>query len=202
MRRGRLLFGVTSVCLLAMTTACSGSDGASGTTNSTGGSSATASGGTSAPGATNADGSPAPGPTTAGGAPAPTVAGGAPAPTVAGGAPAPTPTVAGGAPDAASTLTIQNSTFSAASGFAGSAFSIINKDGIAHTVTDSAGAFNLDIPAFCPDVPVDVLKPRTTWADGAAYDAQAARLARMFVENFKAFAQGVTVDVLAAGPNA
>jgi phosphoenolpyruvate carboxykinase (ATP) len=62
--------------------------------------------------------------------------------------------------------------------------------------------FNLDIPTSCPNVPSDVLKPRTTWADGAAYDAQAARLARMFVENFRTFEQGVTADVRAAGPNA
>ncbi len=47
----------------------------------------------------------------------------------------------------ASTLTIQNTTFSSASGFAGSAFSIVNDDAVAHTVTDSAGAFDLDIPA-------------------------------------------------------
>ena len=62
--------------------------------------------------------------------------------------------------------------------------------------------FNLDIPTSCPDVPSDVLKPRTTWAHGAAYDEQAAKLARMFVENFKTFEQGVTAEVLAAGPNA
>jgi phosphoenolpyruvate carboxykinase (ATP) len=62
--------------------------------------------------------------------------------------------------------------------------------------------FNLDIPASCPDVPAEVLNPRNTWADGAAYDAQASKLARMFVENFKTFEQGVTAEVLAAGPNA
>ena len=62
--------------------------------------------------------------------------------------------------------------------------------------------FNLDIPASCPDVPSEVLKPRATWADGASYDEQAAKLARMFVENFKAFEQGVTAAVLAAGPSA
>ena len=62
--------------------------------------------------------------------------------------------------------------------------------------------FNLDIPVSCPDVPADVLKPRATWSDGAAYDEQAAKLARMFVANFKNFEQGVTAGVLAAGPNA
>ena len=60
--------------------------------------------------------------------------------------------------------------------------------------------FNLDIPASCPNVPSEVLKPRSTWSDGAAYDAQAAKLARMFVENFRAFEGGVSAEVLAAGP--
>ncbi len=62
--------------------------------------------------------------------------------------------------------------------------------------------FNLDIPANCPDVPAEVLRPRNTWTSGADYDAQAAKLARMFVDNFKTFEQGVTAEVLAAGPNA
>jgi phosphoenolpyruvate carboxykinase (ATP) len=62
--------------------------------------------------------------------------------------------------------------------------------------------FNLDIPASCPDVPADVLKPRATWADGAAYDAQAVKLAKMFVENFKTFEHAVSAEVLAAGPHA
>jgi len=60
--------------------------------------------------------------------------------------------------------------------------------------------FNLDVPASCPDVPAQVLRPRTTWADPADYDRQAARLARMFHDNFKAFADRVPPDVLAAGP--
>jgi phosphoenolpyruvate carboxykinase (ATP) len=62
--------------------------------------------------------------------------------------------------------------------------------------------FNLSIPASCPDVPTEVLTPRDTWANAPAYDEQAAKLARMFVENFKTFEQGVTAEVLAAGPNA
>jgi phosphoenolpyruvate carboxykinase (ATP) len=62
--------------------------------------------------------------------------------------------------------------------------------------------FNVDLPTACPGVPAEVLKPRNTWADGAEYDAQAAKLAKMFVENFKAFQGGVSAEVLAAGPNA
>ena len=60
--------------------------------------------------------------------------------------------------------------------------------------------FNLDVPTSCPGVPGDVLQPRTTWRDPAEYDRQAARLAQMFRENFKAFADGVPPEVLAAGP--
>ena len=60
--------------------------------------------------------------------------------------------------------------------------------------------FNLDIPTSCPDVPAEVLKPRTTWPNPADYDAQAAKLAQMFVENFKTFEADVTPGVKAAGP--
>ncbi len=60
--------------------------------------------------------------------------------------------------------------------------------------------FNLDVPTSCPDVPADVLNPRNTWSDAAAYDQQANKLARMFAENFKRFESGVSAAVRAAGP--
>jgi phosphoenolpyruvate carboxykinase (ATP) len=62
--------------------------------------------------------------------------------------------------------------------------------------------FNLDIPTSCPDVPAEVLNPRNTWSDHAAYDAQALKLAQMFAENFNAFEPTVDAKVRAAGPNA
>jgi phosphoenolpyruvate carboxykinase (ATP) len=60
--------------------------------------------------------------------------------------------------------------------------------------------FGFAVPAACPDVPADLLDPRSTWADPTAYDASAARLAASFRENFTRFADDVSPEVLAAGP--
>jgi phosphoenolpyruvate carboxykinase (ATP) len=61
--------------------------------------------------------------------------------------------------------------------------------------------FGVEIPTTVPDVPDAVLDPRSTWSDGAAYDAQAKKLAGMFRENFKQF-KDVPDEVKAAGPAA
>lgn len=52
-------------------------------------------------------------------------------------------------------------------------------------ITESA--FGLSIPTSCPDVPSEILNPRNSWADKAAYDAQAQALAAKFEENFHRF---------------
>jgi phosphoenolpyruvate carboxykinase (ATP) len=62
--------------------------------------------------------------------------------------------------------------------------------------------FNLEVPASCPGVPTEVLNPRSTWTDAAAYDEQAKRLARMFRDNFRTFESTVGAEVLGAGPHA
>jgi phosphoenolpyruvate carboxykinase (ATP) len=60
--------------------------------------------------------------------------------------------------------------------------------------------FNLDMPTSCPGVPAEVLDPRSTWSDTNAYDAQAKKLAAMFVDNFKTFEADVDRAVVEAGP--
>ena len=58
--------------------------------------------------------------------------------------------------------------------------------------------FGLPIPESVPGVPSEVLLPKNTWTDGAAYDAQAKKLAAMFRENAAKFAMDEAV--MGAGP--
>jgi phosphoenolpyruvate carboxykinase (ATP) len=60
--------------------------------------------------------------------------------------------------------------------------------------------FGFEVPASIPDVPANVLSPRSTWSDPAAYDAQARKLAAMFRENFEQYRAQVPVTVAESGP--
>jgi phosphoenolpyruvate carboxykinase (ATP) len=60
--------------------------------------------------------------------------------------------------------------------------------------------FGVHVPVACCDVPDEVLRPRDTWEDKSAYDQQARKLARMFIDNFQQFEDMVAEDVRAAGP--
>ncbi|HWP78606.1 MAG TPA: phosphoenolpyruvate carboxykinase (ATP) [Candidatus Nitrosotenuis sp.] len=59
--------------------------------------------------------------------------------------------------------------------------------------------FNLDVPTECPDVPSEVLDPKTTWQDKDAYVLSARKLAQMFVDNFKKF-KDAPQEIIDAGP--
>ena len=54
------------------------------------------------------------------------------------------------------------------------------------------------MPTAVEGVPSEVLNPRSTWADKAAYDAKATELAKKFRENEAKFK--MTAAVIAAGP--
>lgn len=67
--------------------------------------------------------------------------------------------------------------------------------------TTTVPLFNLDIPRSVPGVPDSVLNPRDTWADKAAFDDQARKLAEAFQENFEQFADRVPEAVRRSGPS-
>lgn len=61
--------------------------------------------------------------------------------------------------------------------------------------------FGIAIPEALNGVDSEILDPRSTWEDKAAYDAGAQKLASLFVENFKRYLDGNTAfDFSAAGP--
>jgi phosphoenolpyruvate carboxykinase (ATP) len=60
--------------------------------------------------------------------------------------------------------------------------------------------FGVAVPRRVEGVPDELLRPRDTWDDPAAYDAKAGELAEMFGRNFEQFAAGVGEAVRAAGP--
>ena len=60
--------------------------------------------------------------------------------------------------------------------------------------------FGLQIPFLCPGIPDNLLNPRNTWQDTAAYDKASRQLAAAFKENFKRHENQVSPEVRAAGP--
>jgi phosphoenolpyruvate carboxykinase (ATP) len=62
--------------------------------------------------------------------------------------------------------------------------------------------FGFDVPVSVPGVDNVILNPRETWADKAAYDAQAAKLVGMFIANFAPFEAHVDAGVRDSAPKA
>lgn len=101
-------------------------------------------------------------------------------------------------------------------GWSGGAFGVGRRIKIAYTramvtaalngeldsvLTETDPRFGVAVPTRCPDVPDKILNPRNTWADKAAYDAQATMLARMFIKNFEKFSDRVPQEVRDASPH-
>ncbi|MEM6536943.1 MAG: phosphoenolpyruvate carboxykinase (ATP), partial [Pseudomonadota bacterium] len=74
-------------------------------------------------------------------------------------------------------------------------------DGSLDTVAmETHPVFGFEVPTSAPGVDETLLNPRETWNDKDAYDAQASRLAEMFVSNFEVFEPYVPSDVMTAAP--
>lgn len=61
--------------------------------------------------------------------------------------------------------------------------------------------FGLDYPTSCGAyVPEQILDARGLWNNNEAYDTQATRLAKLFINNFEKFGPDMPASVIAAGP--
>ncbi|RWR14297.1 phosphoenolpyruvate carboxykinase [Paenirhodobacter populi] len=58
--------------------------------------------------------------------------------------------------------------------------------------------FGFEVPVAVPGIDSTLLNPRDTWADKGAFDAQAAKLVRMFSDNFAQYVPYIDDDVKAA----
>ncbi len=102
-------------------------------------------------------------------------------------------------------------------GWSGGAYGIGTRMNIAHTramvraaldgrlaqvSTVKLDEFGLMIPESCPEVPSEVLNPKTTWRDKRAYDQTAREVALRFESNFKQYESYVDDKVKAAAIHA
>lgn len=57
--------------------------------------------------------------------------------------------------------------------------------------------FGFEVPVAARGVEPSLLDPKRTWSDGAAYDAQAQKLVKMFADNFEQYVPFIDEDVKA-----
>jgi phosphoenolpyruvate carboxykinase (ATP) len=100
-------------------------------------------------------------------------------------------------------------------GWTGGPYGVGNRMEIAHTraLVDAAldgslnraemasdPIFGFQVPRKVTGVPAEVLDPRATWQEPAAYDRQARHLAELFQKNFHQYEDQTPAHVVAAGP--
>jgi phosphoenolpyruvate carboxykinase (ATP) len=66
--------------------------------------------------------------------------------------------------------------------------------------TEPYPVFGFAVPTSCPGIPAEILNPRETWKDTAAYDRKARELAEMFEKNFAENASDAPAEIKKAGP--
>jgi len=76
----------------------------------------------------------------------------------------------------------------------------IHSGALADVATQVDPVFGLTVPTSCPEVPSELLLPRNTWADKAAYDEKAKKVAQLFRDNFKKYEAQASAEVRGGGP--
>lgn len=76
----------------------------------------------------------------------------------------------------------------------------INNGSLAKAPTTEDPIFGFQVPTEVEGVPSDVLIPRNTWADKAAFDATAKKLAHLFAGNFAEYESQASDAIRGAGP--
>src|SRR6516165_10086979 len=66
----------------------------------------------------------------------------------------------------------------------------IHSGALAAAQTKRDPVFGFEVVTVCPGVSPEILWPRDTWTDKAAFDATSNKLARLFVDNFKKYESG------------
>lgn len=76
----------------------------------------------------------------------------------------------------------------------------IHDDSLKDAEIEKHPIFGLAMPKHCANVPEEMLNPRNTWKDSAEYDRYAQKLSKLFIENFKQFAEGTSDAVIKSFP--
>ena len=81
-----------------------------------------------------------------------------------------------------------------------SAFDAIHDGALDDAPTAEDPIFGLSVPTECPNVPSEILIPKQTWSDPAAFEETAKKLAQLFHENFEKYADAASEAIKNAGP--
>ena len=76
----------------------------------------------------------------------------------------------------------------------------IHSGELAKAKTTEDPIFGVQIPTECTGVPSEILQPRNTWSDKEGYDKTAKKLAGLFHDNFKKYADQASPAIRGAGP--
>ena len=60
--------------------------------------------------------------------------------------------------------------------------------------------FGFEVPIHIEGINQNLLNPKESWKDREAYDQQANKLVKMFIDNFKQFEMYVEASVTDSGP--